>query len=109
MTSARLRKINDALIAAARSQLAGTHSLVLFTRMTMLMLGPLPGIYLGWRVAGRLQSSVTEIAVTLNDSVFADESQGLRVSITKDSSIEDVRRQAEAPGSLWNCRFDAAK
>jgi two-component system sensor histidine kinase HydH len=63
--------------------------------MTMLMLGPLLGIYLGWRVAGRLQSSVTEIAVTLNDSVLADESQGLRVSITKDSSIEDVRRQAE--------------
>ena len=61
----------------------------------MLLLGPLIGIYLGWRVARRLQSSVTEIAVTLNESASADETQGLRVSITKESSIEDVRRQAE--------------
>ena len=94
-TSARLRKINDELIFAARSQMAGTHSLVLITRMIMLMLGPLLGVYLGWRVAGRLQSSVTEIAVTLNEPAMADESQGLKVSITKESSIEDVRRQAE--------------
>lgn len=91
----RLRKINDELIAVARSRLAETHSLVLVTRMLMLLLGPLIGIYLGWRVARRLQSSVTEIAVTLNESASADETQGLRVSITKESSIEDVRRQAE--------------
>ena len=95
VTSARLRKINEELIATARSQLAGTHSLVLIIRMMVLMLSPLFGIYLGWRVAGRLQSSVTEIAVTLNESALADDSQGLRVSITKESSIEDIRRQAE--------------
>lgn len=95
VTSAKLRNINDELIATARSQLAGTHSLVLITRMLMLLLGPLMGIYLGWRVAGRLQSSVTEIAVTLNESALADESQGLRVSISNESTIDDVRLQAE--------------
>lgn len=95
VTSARLRKINDELIAGARSQLAGTHTFVLVTRMLMLLLGPLIGICLGWRVARRLQNSVTEIAVTLNESASGDEAQRLRVSITKESSIEDVRRQAE--------------
>lgn len=94
-SAVRLRKINDELIAVARSQLAGTHSIVLVTRMLMLLLGPLIGIYFGWRVARRLQSSVTEIAVTLNESVSDDEAQGLRVSITKESSMEDVRQQAE--------------
>ncbi|MBC7964687.1 MAG: hypothetical protein H7Z17_02080 [Fuerstia sp.] len=91
----RLRTINDQLIADARSELAGTHSLVLLIRMLMLLFGPLLGIYLGWAVTRRLQSSVSEIAVTLNDSTFANESQELRVSITRESSIEDVRRQAE--------------
>ena len=91
----RLRKINDELIASERSRLAGTHSRVLVVRMVMLLFGPLLGVYLGWGVARRLQSSVTEIAVTLNESVMGDESQELRFSITRESSIDDVRKQAE--------------
>ncbi|MFO1001385.1 MAG: ATP-binding protein [Planctomycetaceae bacterium] len=95
LSTERLRIINDELIASARAQLAGTHSRVLFMRMVMLLIGPLLGIYLGWGVARRLQSSVTEIAVTLNESVMGDEPQELRFSITRESSIEDVRKQAE--------------
>lgn len=64
-------------------------------RMLMLLFGPLLGVYLGWGVARRLQSSVTEIAVTLDQSGLADEPQELRFSITRESSIEDVRKQAE--------------
>jgi two-component system sensor histidine kinase HydH len=95
LVTERLRKINDELIASSRSQLAGTHSRVLFVRMVMLLFGPLLGVYLGWGVARRLQSSVTEIAVTLNESVMGDEPQELRFSITRESSIDDVRKQAE--------------
>lgn len=95
LSTERLRIINEELIASARSRLAGTHSRVLFIRMMMLLFGPLLGVYLGWGVAQRLQSSVTEIAVTLNESVLGDESQELRFSITRESSIEDVRKQAE--------------
>jgi two-component system sensor histidine kinase HydH len=91
----RLRKINDELITSERSRLAGTHSRVLVIRMIMLLFGPLLGVYLGWGVARRLQSSVTEIAVTLNESVMGDEPQELRFSITRESSIDDVRKQAE--------------
>lgn len=95
LNTERLRKINEELIASSRSKLAGTHSRVLFVRMVMLLFGPLLGVYLGWIVAQRLQSSVTEIAVTLNESVMGDESQELRFSITRESSIDDVRKQAE--------------
>lgn len=93
--AAQLRRINERLIADSRTQLAGTHALVQFTRILMLTMGPIIGLYLGWRVARRLQSSVTEIAVTLNESVTLSESQGLKVSISNHSSFEDVRRQAE--------------
>jgi len=93
--AARLRKVNEELIAQSRDWLAATHSQVVAMRMSMLILGPLLGIFLGWRVALRLQSSVTEIAVTLNESALLEESHGMRVSITKHSSFEDVRRQAE--------------
>lgn len=95
LSTERLRKINDELIASSRSQLAGAHSRVLLMRMVMLLFGPLLGVYLGWGVARRLQSSVTEIAVTLNESVIGDESPELRFSITRESSIDDVRKQAE--------------
>lgn len=91
----QLRNINEELIVSARSELAGTHTVVLITRMLMLLLGPLLGIYLGWAVTRRLQSSVSEIAVTLNESSLPCETQELRVSITKESTIDDVRRQAE--------------
>ena len=93
--AAQLRMINERLIADSRTQLAGTHSLVQLTRILMLTMGPVIGLYLGWRVARRLQSSVTEIAVTLNESATLAESQGLKVSISNHSSFEDVRRQAE--------------
>ena len=93
--SQRLRTINDQLIIDARKELAGTHRVVLLIRMLMLLLGPLLGIYLGWLVTRRLQSSVSEIAVTLNELTEENASQALRVSITKESSIEDVRIQAE--------------
>lgn len=95
LSTERLRKINDELIASSRLQLANAHSRVLFMRMLMLLFGPLLGVYLGWGVARRLQSSVTEIAVTLDQSGLADEPQELRFSITRESSIEDVRKQAE--------------
>lgn len=91
----RLRTINDQLIVDARKELAGTHRIVLLIRMLMLLFGPLLGIYLGWSVTRRLQNSVSEIAVTLNELTEENASQPLRVSITKESSIEDVRLQAE--------------
>ncbi len=93
--ASQLRIINEKLIADSRTQLAGTHALVQLTRIFMLTMGPIVGVYLGWRVARRLQSSVTEIAVTLNASDSIGESQDLKVSISNQSSFEDVRRQAE--------------
>ena len=91
----RLRMINEQLIADSRTQLAETNTNVQLTRILMLTTGPVIGIYLGWRVAKRLQSSVTEIAVTLNESDSFGEPHDMKVSISNESSFDDVRRQAE--------------
>ncbi|MBL8809278.1 MAG: GHKL domain-containing protein, partial [Planctomycetaceae bacterium] len=63
--SGNIRLLNRAYIDLSLSYLARTQSWVLFLRMTLLTVGPLLGLYLGWRLAGRLQSSVTRIAAAL--------------------------------------------
>jgi signal transduction histidine kinase len=93
--AARLRSINDQFVNTARSRLSGAHSQVLITRMVMLLFGPLIGIYLGWRAARKLQSTVSELSDTLRDldstaPISGTESLGIR-----DNTFDDVRRQAE--------------
>lgn len=92
---ATVRRINERLITVARDRLAGTQSTVMLIRMLMLLLGPMVGVLLGWRVARRLRTSMSEIAVTLRDSAATGESPEMTVSITRESPFEDVRRQAE--------------
>ncbi|MFN9717980.1 MAG: sensor histidine kinase [Planctomycetota bacterium] len=93
-----VRNINEALIQASRHRMSETQGIVMLTRMSMLLIGPLLGVFLGWRVARRLQSSVAKIAVTLSGSTLPPDQLGLpdfTVEITRESSFEDVRRQAE--------------
>lgn len=94
----KVRTINDGLIQQSRERMATTQSIVMLTRMLLLLLGPLIGVLLGWRVARRLKSSVAQIAVTLSGSglpVGGIGTPDLTVEITRESSFEDVRRQAE--------------
>lgn len=93
--SATLKEMNERLIASARSRLANTQAAVLVSRTLILLLGLPTGLYLGWRVARKLQTSVSEIAVTLNNTASIDGTPEMKVSITKNSTIEDVQRQAE--------------
>ncbi len=93
--AARLRSINDQLVDTARTRLSDAHSQVLITRMLMLLFGPLVGIYLGWRAARKVQSSVSELSVTLRDLDSAVPICGTESSSIRDNTFDDVRRQAE--------------
>jgi len=90
-----LRRINDELIGEARTRLAGAHAVALFARTLMLTFGPLLGLYLGWRVAHRLQTSVSQIAVTLSGSTSASGLTGSSHLMAQASSFDEVRQQAE--------------
>jgi two-component system sensor histidine kinase HydH len=90
-----IRTINDQLIQTAVDRMAWSRNRVLLARILLLILGPIVGLYLGWRVARRLRSTVAEIAVTLSESGNSGTPAEMTVSITRESTFEDVRRQAE--------------
>lgn len=94
-SASRLRMAHAEWIDGRRQMLADLHFRVVLLRSLILLLGLPIGILLGWRVARRLQSTATRIAVTLNETAIADDSSGMTVQITRDSSFEDVHRQAE--------------
>lgn len=89
-----LRSLNSAFIDLSLSQLSRTQSWVLFLRMALLTVGPLLGLYLGWRLAGRLQSSVTRIAVALGAPGARTESTPAVQSSPSDA-FDDLQRLAE--------------
>ncbi|MBL8815019.1 MAG: hypothetical protein JNL58_03235 [Planctomyces sp.] len=87
-----IRSVNDELIRTSRDRLAGAQGIVMSVRVILLILGPVVGIVLGWRAAKKLMSSVAEIAVTLSDAGLESE---MTLSISPESSLQEVRRKAE--------------
>jgi len=93
--AALLRTAHGEWIDGRRQRLAELHFRVVLLRSLILLLGLPIGILLGWRVTRRLQSTAARIAVTLNETALQDASSGMTVQITRESSFEDVHRQAE--------------
>lgn len=86
---------NLKIISTRRGELALIHSQVVVLRIALLLLGLPIGIFLGWRVSRRLQTNVTQIAVTLSNREFLSETQEMTVNITQNSTLEEIQRQAE--------------
>lgn len=93
--AALLRTAHSEWIDGRRQLLAELHFRVVLLRSLILILGLPMGILLGWRVTRRLQSTAARIAVTLNQTAFEEASSEMTVQITRESSFEDVHRQAE--------------
>jgi signal transduction histidine kinase len=99
-SAARMRAEHGSWIDGRRQMLVELHLQVVLLRSCILLLGLPIGVILGWRVARRLQSTAARIAVTLNETVLTDASSDtassdMTVQITRDSTFEDVHRQAE--------------
>ncbi len=89
-----MRSLNSAFIDLSLSYLSRTQSWVLFLRMTLLTVGPLLGLFLGWRLAGRLQSSVTRIAVALG-APGTTAALAPPVQTSPSDSFDDLQKLAE--------------
>jgi signal transduction histidine kinase len=86
---------NLAIISMRRGTLAVVHSQVVLLRFALLLLGLPIGLFLGWRVSRRLQTNVTQIAVTLSDKESLGVAPEMTVNITQNSTLEEIQRQAE--------------
>ncbi|MFM8477998.1 MAG: sensor histidine kinase, partial [Planctomycetaceae bacterium] len=99
-SATRMRAEHGSWIDGRRQMLAELHLRVVLFRSCILLLGLPIGVILGWRVARRLQTTAARIAVTLNETALTDASSDvaspdMTVQITRDSTFEDVHRQAE--------------
>src|SRR5207237_1061204 len=61
-------RINQEIADSEKRRLHEISRIVFLARLTMLILGPLLGLYLGWRLAVQLHRSIARIAVTLKDA-----------------------------------------
>ena len=86
---------NANVLRSQRQTLEILHYRVMLIRMTVLLLGLPVGVFLGFRVARRLESEVSQIAVTLGDTESLSDSRQMEFRITRQSRFEDVQRQAE--------------
>ncbi|MFN5798474.1 MAG: sensor histidine kinase [Planctomyces sp.] len=86
---------NAGVLQSQRQALEILHYRVMLVRMLVLLLGLPVGVSLGWRVARRLESEVSQIAVTLGDTESFSDSRQMEFRITRQSRFEDVQRQAE--------------
>ncbi|MFN9038995.1 MAG: hypothetical protein ACK5YO_22045, partial [Planctomyces sp.] len=85
---------NAGVLQSQRQALEILHYRVMLVRMLVLLLGLPVGVSLGWRVARRLESEVSQIAVTLGDTESLSDSRQMEFRITRQSRFEDVQRQA---------------
>jgi two-component system, NtrC family, sensor histidine kinase HydH len=90
-----LFRINDDAIERYRAQRDIITNKILWGRFTILMFGPVMGLFLGWRSARRLDRTIARIAVTLHDADTKINSDIGTLSIHGTSNFEDVEQQAE--------------
>lgn len=69
--------------------------IVLWTRISMIVVGPLLGVLLGWRLAGLMRRSIARIAVTLHDAQNGGESSVGTIDIDASGDVHDLQQQAE--------------
>ena len=90
-----LFRINQSAIEDYRAQRDIITNKILWGRFSILLIGPVMGLFLGWRSARRLNRSIARIAVTLHDADTKSNSDIGTLAIDGTSNFEDVQQQAE--------------
>ena len=90
-----LFRINQDAIDLYRAQRDQITNKILWGRFAILLIGPLMGLFLGWRLARRLDRTIARIAVTLHDADTKSNSNIGMLAIDGTSNFEDVEQQAE--------------
>ncbi len=85
--------VNQAVVDQYRTHRKILNQRVVYARWSVLALGPVLGVLLGWRVGSRLHRSIARIAVTLHD-VGSSADLGT-VDIDSTGDFRNIERQAE--------------
>ena len=88
-------RINQNASDAHREQRARLTTWILWWRSGILLLGPLLGIFLGWRLTRRLNQSISRIAVTLHDASSKSDSEIGTIDINGSTDFQEVQQKAE--------------
>lgn len=86
---------NQSIVDEYRSERRLLNNRAITALWTMMALGPLLGIFLGWRAGLRLQRSITRIAVTLHDAGSNSDSNIKIVDIDSSGDFKEIEQQAE--------------
>lgn len=95
VSSDELLKINQALAEQDTSLRQAIGRVVFSSRLAMMVIGPIVGVVLGWRLALQLHRSIARIAVTLHDASTSSENDVGTVAIESTGDFHDVQQQAE--------------
>ncbi len=90
-----LFRINQSAIEDYRAQRDTITNKILWGRFSILLIGPLMGLFLGWRSARRLDRNIARIAVTLHDADTKSSSDIGTLAIDGTSDFEEVQQKAE--------------
>lgn len=90
-----LKGVNQRLIDDGVARRSWARVLITAYRNVLQVLGPLIGVWMGWRLSQRLQSWVGHLSVTLQQSDSQEIELGT-VLIPADGVLSDVQHQAEA-------------
>ena len=94
-SAGELLKFNQSIADRDALRLHEISRVVFSSRLAMLVIGPLIGVLLGWRLASQLHRSIARIAVTLHDADSWSESDVGTVAIEASGDFQDIQQQAE--------------
>jgi signal transduction histidine kinase len=90
-----LLKMNQELADQGSQQRQRISRIVISARMSMLVIGPLLGVILGWRLSRLLHHSIARISVTLHDANSNSESDFGSIAVETSDDFQEVQQQAE--------------
>lgn len=94
-SASELLKTNEKIAEQHTSRMKKISRIVLLSRLTIMVVGPLIGILLGWRLASQLRHSISRIAVTLHGAGSSGDGDVGTVAIEASGDFQDIQQQAE--------------
>ena len=93
ISAQKIFDFNQLQVDQFRVRRRNLNQFVIKARWVMFTIGPLIGVYLGWRLGQRLYQSITRISVTLHDAETMSDLE--TVAIEASGHFDDVEKKAE--------------
>ena len=93
ISAQKIFDFNQSQVDQFRVHRRNLNQFIIKARWVMFTIGPLIGVYLGWRLGQRLYQSITRISVTLRDAETMSDLE--TVAIEASGHFDDVEKKAE--------------